>query len=124
MSKGDILSAAEFEAEMNNGGVRTTPTANRLRADRAALLALLESVRDRGPRARAMLRKYGAIFDKWPTRGPSGCWTPENVAALDPETRWQGIAFSLYTMLVQTESQIDAALAELETSGKGAEREH
>lgn len=47
---------------------------------------------------RATLERNGIIFDKWPVaKRESGPWTPEELAALDPEVRWQGVAFTLYT---------------------------
>lgn len=65
----------------------------------AAFEALPGALRD-------IVERSGVVFDKWPPPddqmppwGKAGRepWTPERLAALDPEVRWQGIAFSLYT---------------------------
>ncbi len=74
----------------------------------ADLLAVLRDVGKRGADARAMLRQYGIVFDKWPCTASLGeRWTPQNVAALDPEVRWQGVAFTQYSMLCEVESAVE-----------------
>ncbi len=73
----------------------------------AELLAVLRDASKRGREARAMMRQYGVVFDRWPVKDRHGAWTPEAVAVLDLETRWQGVAFSLYHWLVAIESTIE-----------------
>lgn len=72
------------------------------RDERAELIDEIVAEARRLPEAAlGVLRRNGLVIDKWPPPDrPSGRWTPEAIAALDPEVRWQGVAFTFYTDLV------------------------
>lgn len=58
-----------------------------------------------------MMRRNGFVIDKWPVLDrPAGPWTPAQLAALDPEVLWQGVAFTLYTDLVELSQRAQHAL--------------
>ena len=67
---------------------------------RAALEELLHEAERLPEWAGEMFERRGVKFDKWPVLNhTSGEWTPANFDALDPEVRWQGIAFTLFTQM-------------------------
>ena len=67
--------------------------------------------------ARDIMRRHGFVFDKWP---PDADRPAEHLDRYDDVTKWQGLAFSLYTTLVEYESAIAAVLTEDEqTDNRG-----
>lgn len=76
----------------------------------AAIGAVVEGVGVApGEVARGYLRRHGFVFDKWP---PDAARPADRIEDYDPETRWQGLAFSLYNDLCEYEYAIAAALGE------------
>jgi hypothetical protein len=60
----------------------------------------------------AKWREWGVVIDKWPVSDRTGRWTREEFDALDPEVRWQGVVFSMYTSLVQLAGYARAVIEE------------
>lgn len=83
----DIIEAIEEEA--------VAARDRELRAAVADVVAAFEALPDE---MRQVMERNGVIFDKWPPANrPAGPWTSDEIAGLDPEVRWQGIAFTFYT---------------------------
>jgi hypothetical protein len=68
----------------------------------------LERILALQPEAAAIMRHYGFVIDLWP---PAGVDRPaDHLSELDEPTRWQGLAFSLYTALVEASSLAEQML--------------
>lgn len=54
---------------------------------------------------RRVCQRHGYVFDKWP---PPGVGHPiDRIAEYDAETRWQGLAFSMYTELIDMQQKAE-----------------
>ena len=68
--------------------------------------------------ALALFEHRGVVIDKWPPKDiPTGGWTEENFAALDPEVRWQGVVFTLYTAMCSLRGVAERSIEEMEEVG-------
>lgn len=84
------------------------------REDVERMRVALEQDRSVLAEAQEIMRRLGYVIDRWPpVDAPSGAvWTSASLSELDAETRWQGLAFTLYTALIEISERAKHVLEE------------